>query len=85
MTTKNEVIDKLWESSNHGTRREDVEAAYNAGATAERGAVAQLIDILLGSCTTFAGEEEYGSHHEHNLFDNIDRDNLKTLRNKLQK
>lgn len=34
--TKDETIEKLWEQSNHGTRREDVEAAYNAGAIAER-------------------------------------------------
>lgn len=34
--TKDETIDMLWECSNHGTMREYVEAAYNAGATAER-------------------------------------------------
>lgn len=34
--TKDETIDKLWEDSNHGTRREDVEAAYDAGAAEER-------------------------------------------------
>ncbi len=33
--TKDETIEKLWEQSNHGTQREDIEAAYNAGATAE--------------------------------------------------
>ncbi len=32
---KDEAIDRLWENANHGTRREDVEAAYNAGAAAE--------------------------------------------------
>lgn len=31
-----ETIDKLWEQSNHGTRREDVVAAFNAGAESER-------------------------------------------------
>ena len=30
------AIDKLWISSIHGTWREDVETAYNAGAGAER-------------------------------------------------
>lgn len=35
-TTRNkeEVIYRLWENSGHGTRREDVEAAYNAGVQA---------------------------------------------------
>ena len=30
-TDRESVIDKLWENSNHGTRREDVLAAYEAG------------------------------------------------------
>lgn len=34
--TKDETIEKLWGESNHGTQREDIEAAYNAGAAAER-------------------------------------------------
>ena len=34
--TKEEMIDNLWGQSNHGTQREDIEAAYNAGAAAER-------------------------------------------------
>lgn len=34
--TKDEQIDKLWESSNHGTMREDIVAAYEAGVAAER-------------------------------------------------
>lgn len=42
--TKDEAIDKLWESSNHGTDRVDVEAAYEAGAAAEREACAQVCD-----------------------------------------
>lgn len=29
---KETIIDRLWENSSHGTSREDVEAAYNAGA-----------------------------------------------------
>ena len=33
---KEKTIDTLFENSNHGTRREDIEAAYNAGAQAER-------------------------------------------------
>jgi hypothetical protein len=44
--TKDETIDKLCENSNHGTRREDVEAAYNAGAEAEREACAALCETL---------------------------------------
>lgn len=34
-----ETIDNLYESSNHGTRREDVVAAYNAG-------VEEALDVL---------------------------------------
>lgn len=30
-STKDEIIDQLWASSNHGTRREDVVAAFEAG------------------------------------------------------
>ena len=33
---KEQIIEKLWEDSNHGTWREDIEAAYSAGVTAER-------------------------------------------------
>lgn len=33
---KDQIIESLWEYSNHGTRREDIEAAYEAGAKAER-------------------------------------------------
>lgn len=33
---REQTIDKLWESSNHGTRREDVVAAFEAGVDAER-------------------------------------------------
>ena len=44
--TKDETIDKLWEQSNHGTRREDVVAALEAGAAAEREACAKLIDKI---------------------------------------
>jgi hypothetical protein len=32
--TIDEVIDRFWERSNHGTRREDIEAAYDAGEEA---------------------------------------------------
>lgn len=32
MSDKDQVIDKLWERSNHGTQREDIVAAYEAGA-----------------------------------------------------
>ena len=34
--TKDELIQHLWERSNHGTMREDIEAAYEAGAALER-------------------------------------------------
>ena len=33
---REKTIDDLWERSNHGTRREDVVAAYEAGAASER-------------------------------------------------
>lgn len=33
---KQQTIDWLWENSGHGTRREDIEAAYAAGEAAER-------------------------------------------------
>lgn len=36
MDDKDKVIDALWERSNHGTQREDVVRAYEAGAAAER-------------------------------------------------
>ena len=42
--TKEEMIDRLWGQSNHGTQREDIEAAYNAGAAAEREACAAICD-----------------------------------------
>lgn len=34
--SKDETIDNLWGQSAHGTRREDIAAAYNAGALAEQ-------------------------------------------------
>lgn len=33
---KDKTIDDMWAASGHGTRREDVEAAYNAGVLAEQ-------------------------------------------------
>lgn len=42
--TKDEQIDKLWESSNNGTMREDIVAAYEAGAAAERERCAKLCE-----------------------------------------
>lgn len=33
---KEQIIERLWGSANYGTRREDIEAAYEAGAKAER-------------------------------------------------
>lgn len=44
--TNDETIDSLWERSNHGTRREDIEAAYNAGVEAEREECAKLCEAL---------------------------------------
>ena len=44
--TREEMIDKLWGQSNHGAQREDIEAAYNAGAAAEREACATICDDL---------------------------------------
>jgi hypothetical protein len=32
LSSKDEEIDRLWERSGHGTRREDIVAAWNAGA-----------------------------------------------------
>jgi hypothetical protein len=60
--TKDETIDKLWESSNHGTRREDVESAYNAGSAAEREKASAVIVELLSHIE--------GSHHinQHNPY-----------------
>lgn len=34
--TQDQTIDQLWERAGHGTRREDIEAAYLAGMEAER-------------------------------------------------
>jgi len=44
--TKDETIEKLFEQSNHGAQREDIEAAYSAGATAERMAWKALCDQM---------------------------------------
>jgi len=33
---REQTIDRLWERAAHGTRREDVQAAYEAGAADER-------------------------------------------------
>lgn len=44
MTTREETIDDLWERSNHGTQRCDIVAAFEAGATAERSACAELCE-----------------------------------------
>ena len=52
--TKEEMIDKLLGQSNHGTQREDVEAAYNAGAAAEREACKQACEEIRGTVSMFA-------------------------------
>ena len=44
--TKEEMIDRLWGQSNHGTQREDIEAAYNAGAAANPATISELLDRL---------------------------------------
>lgn len=54
--TKDEVMDKLWEQSNHGTRREDVEAAYNAGARAATNECADILSINRNEAQLMAGE-----------------------------
>lgn len=41
MSSRNEIIDSLWERSYHGTRREDIEAAYEAGRNA---AIAESVE-----------------------------------------
>jgi hypothetical protein len=47
---KDQVIEKLWENSGHGTRRQDVEAAYEAGAAAERERCAKLCEQEICAC-----------------------------------
>ena len=42
---KEQIIDNLWENANHGTRREDIEAAYEAGAAAERNKFENTSDL----------------------------------------
>jgi hypothetical protein len=46
---KDEKIDKLWESSNHGTERKDVVAAYNAGLEASAVIADNAAERLRGS------------------------------------
>lgn len=41
---KEQTIEDLWEKSNHGTQRQDVVAAYEAGAKAEREACALIAE-----------------------------------------
>ena len=35
---RKQVIERLWEDSGHGTRRKDIEAAYDAGASSSNAA-----------------------------------------------
>ena len=41
----------------------------------------ELVDLLLNSCTDYS--EDVLGGHEHNLFDSMDRDKLRELRDKL--
>ena len=61
--TKEEMIDKLWGQSNHGTQREDVEAAYNAGAAAEREACKQACEEIRGTVSMFATSKDCRTHN----------------------
>lgn len=47
---KEQVIERLWENSGHGTRRQDIEAAYAAGIDARRGALGDKLTQLLARC-----------------------------------
>ena len=55
---KDEVIDELWGRSNHGTRREDVEFAYNAGVAAERERCKNIVCYWLTGYAPSAGTYE---------------------------
>lgn len=46
---KDETIDKLWETSNHGTERNDIKAAYNAGLEAGANIADEAADGLMAS------------------------------------
>lgn len=63
--TKEETIYKLWLKSLPGTRIEDIEAAYNAGAQSRDGAIT-LADVLAMIETEFNRaikvREEEGNH-----------------------
>jgi hypothetical protein len=50
----------------------------------DREGLLELINILDGSCTTFADNSD-GTSHEHGLFDNVDRNRLATLQAELRK
>lgn len=39
-----DIINKLWEDSNHGTMHEDIEAAFDAGAATEREECAKVCE-----------------------------------------
>lgn len=44
--TREQTIERLWEDSGHGTRREDVVAAYEAGEAAERERWNRTCDVV---------------------------------------
>ena len=60
MMDKEQVIEKLWEYSSHGTRRKDVEAAYQAGALEARVPQARW-DALRAWLERSAGEYKSGA------------------------
>lgn len=55
---EDELIEQLWQNSNHGTRREDIEAAFRAGAAlvrksadkSQRGGVYSSDPLACGGC-----------------------------------
>lgn len=56
---KEQIIERLWENSNHGTQRRDVEAAYAAGALEARIPQAKL-DALRAWLASSITEYESG-------------------------
>jgi hypothetical protein len=52
---REQTIDRLWEASNHGTRREDVARAYEAGVAAERERYETLRWLVAGGVDLFKG------------------------------
>ena len=51
MPTKDEIINKLWENSNHGTRREAIESTFNAAVIDARGKLCEELAVKIKSLT----------------------------------